>query len=94
MLPERLMLLFGGTAKDEEQVDSGFGPFGLCRLAIRHGRTVFHGASESRGGQEGAAVGDGGDVVLHFAVLRRARDAKLPARLRDGQAVRRAVEVE
>lgn len=41
LLPERLMLLFGGTAEDEEQVDSGFGPFGLCRLAYETGGLYF-----------------------------------------------------
>jgi hypothetical protein len=35
------MLLFGGTAKDEEQVDSGFGPFGLSRLAYETGGLYF-----------------------------------------------------
>jgi hypothetical protein len=41
LLPERLMLLFGGTPKDEEQVDSGFGPFGLSRLAYETGGLYF-----------------------------------------------------
>jgi hypothetical protein len=41
LLPERLMLLFGGTAKDEEQVDSGFGPYGLSRLAYDTGGIYF-----------------------------------------------------
>jgi hypothetical protein len=41
LLPERLMLLFGGSAKDEEQVDSGFGPFGLSRLAYDTGGLYF-----------------------------------------------------
>ncbi|HEY2253655.1 MAG TPA: hypothetical protein VGH74_21425 [Planctomycetaceae bacterium] len=35
------MLLFGGTAKDEEQIDSGFGPFGLSRLAYETGGLYF-----------------------------------------------------
>jgi hypothetical protein len=41
LLPERLMLLFGGTAQDEEQVDSGFGPYGLSRLAYDTGGLYF-----------------------------------------------------
>lgn len=41
MLPERLLLLFGGKAEDEEQVDSGFGPFGLSRLAVDTGGLYF-----------------------------------------------------
>jgi hypothetical protein len=41
LLPERLLLLFGGTAKDEVQMDSGFGPFGLCRMAYETGGLYF-----------------------------------------------------
>jgi len=41
LLPERVMLLFGGTAQDEEQFDSGFGPFGLSRLAYETGGLYF-----------------------------------------------------
>jgi hypothetical protein len=37
MLPERVKLVFGGRETDEEQIDSGFGPFGLCRLAYESG---------------------------------------------------------
>jgi hypothetical protein len=41
VLPERIKLLFGGTQAEEEQVDSGFGPFGLCRLAYETGGIYF-----------------------------------------------------
>jgi hypothetical protein len=41
LLPERILLLFGGRAEDEEQVDSGFGPYGLCRLATETGGLYF-----------------------------------------------------
>lgn len=41
LLPERIMLLFGGRAEDEEQMDSGFGPYGLCRLAYETGGLYF-----------------------------------------------------
>lgn len=41
LVPERLMLLFGGRAQDEEQMDSGFGPYGLCRLAYETGGLYF-----------------------------------------------------
>lgn len=41
MLPERLKLLFGGRAEEEEQLDSGFGPFGLSRLAYETGGLYF-----------------------------------------------------
>jgi hypothetical protein len=41
LLPERLMLMFRGTPEEETQVDSGFGPFGLCRLAYETGGLYF-----------------------------------------------------
>jgi hypothetical protein len=41
LLPERIKLLFGGTQELEEQMDSGFGPFGLCRLAYETGGLYF-----------------------------------------------------
>jgi hypothetical protein len=41
LLPERVKLLFGGTQELEEQMDSGFGPFGLCRLAYETGGLYF-----------------------------------------------------
>jgi hypothetical protein len=41
VLPERIKLLFGGSQEREEQVDSGFGPFGLCRLAYETGGIYF-----------------------------------------------------
>ena len=37
LMPERIMLLFGGKKENEEQMDSGFGPFGLSRLAYETG---------------------------------------------------------
>jgi hypothetical protein len=41
LLPERVKVLFGTTEEDEEQFDSGFGPFGLCRLAFETGGLYF-----------------------------------------------------
>jgi hypothetical protein len=41
LMPERIMLLFGGKKEDEEQMDSGFGPFGLSRLAYETGGLYF-----------------------------------------------------
>ena len=41
LLPERVKLLFGGREEVEEQMDSGFGPFGLCRLAYETGGLYF-----------------------------------------------------
>jgi len=41
LLPERLKLLFGGREELEDQMDSGFGPYGLCRLAYETGGLYF-----------------------------------------------------
>jgi hypothetical protein len=41
LMPERIFLLFGGSKENEEQVDSGFGPFGLSRLAYQTGGLYF-----------------------------------------------------
>jgi hypothetical protein len=41
LLPERIKLLVGASEENEEQVDSGFGPFGLCRLAYETGGLYF-----------------------------------------------------
>lgn len=41
LLPERVKLLFGGRREEEEPLDSGFGPFGLCRLAYETGGLYF-----------------------------------------------------
>src|SRR5262249_1117450 len=41
LMPERIKLLFGGKDQNEEQMDSGFGPFGLCRLAYETGGLYF-----------------------------------------------------
>jgi hypothetical protein len=41
VLPERIKLLFEGRQELEEQMDSGFGPFGLCRLAYETGGLYF-----------------------------------------------------
>ncbi|MCI0492248.1 MAG: VWA domain-containing protein, partial [Planctomycetes bacterium] len=41
LLPERIKLLFGGREEQEDAIDSGFGPFGLCRLAYETGGMYF-----------------------------------------------------
>jgi von Willebrand factor type A domain len=41
LAPERIKLLFGGRQEQEDPVDSGFGPFGLCRLAYETGGMYF-----------------------------------------------------
>jgi hypothetical protein len=40
-VPERIKLLFGGREELEESIDSGFGPFGLCRLTYETGGLYF-----------------------------------------------------
>jgi hypothetical protein len=41
LLPERIKLLFSGREELETQIDSGFGPFGLCRLTSETGGLYF-----------------------------------------------------
>ena len=40
-LPERLKLAFSGQRRQEESLDSGFGPFALTRLAVETGGIYF-----------------------------------------------------
>ena len=40
-LPEHIKLTFAGAGEDEQQIDSGFGPFGLCRLTAETGGLYF-----------------------------------------------------
>ena len=67
-------------------MDSGFGPFGLCRLAYETGGLYFTVHPNRKIGQNDSAVGNGGDVVAPLVVLRPARDAELPARVCAGAA--------
>jgi hypothetical protein len=41
LLPERIKLLFSGREELEDQIDSGFGPYGLCRLTSETGGLYF-----------------------------------------------------
>jgi hypothetical protein len=41
LLPERIKLNFAGTREFDERIDSGFGPFGLCRLTSETGGLYF-----------------------------------------------------
>ena len=41
LLPERIKLNFAGEREDEERIDSGFGPYGLCRLTSETGGLYF-----------------------------------------------------
>jgi hypothetical protein len=41
LLPERIKLNFAGRPEYEERIDSGFGPYGLCRLTSETGGLYF-----------------------------------------------------
>lgn len=41
LLPERLKLNFAGQRQYDERIDSGFGPYGLCRLTAETGGLYF-----------------------------------------------------
>ena len=41
LLPERIKLSFAGQREYEERIDSGFGPYGLCRLTSETGGLYF-----------------------------------------------------
>lgn len=41
LLPERLKLNFAGQRQYDERIDSGFGPYGLCRLTSETGGIYF-----------------------------------------------------
>jgi hypothetical protein len=41
LLPERLKLNFAGEREYDERIDSGFGPYGLCRLTSETGGLYF-----------------------------------------------------
>ncbi|MGE3641893.1 MAG: vWA domain-containing protein, partial [Pirellulales bacterium] len=41
LLPERLKLNFAGVRQYDERIDSGFGPYGLCRLTSETGGIYF-----------------------------------------------------
>jgi len=41
LLPERIKLNFAGEREYEERIDSGFGPYGLCRLTTETGGLYF-----------------------------------------------------
>ena len=93
-MPERIMLLFGGSAEDEEQMDSGFGPFGLCRLAYETGGLYFTVHPNRKTGKkvepwETAAMSSHISKFFDERVMRNYRPEYVPAR-----QYLRAAEVE
>ena len=94
LMPERIMLLFGGRPEDEEQMDSGFGPFGLCRLAYETGGLYFTVHPNRETGKtiepwETAAMSSHISTFFDERVMRNYRPEYVPA-----QAVLRAAQVE
>ncbi len=85
LMPERLMLLFGGKAENEQQMDSGFGPFGLCRLAYETGGLYFTVHPNRKTGKtiqpwETAAMSSYFSMFFDERVMRNYRPEYVPAR--------------
>ena len=59
LLPERLKLNFDGEREYEERIDSGFGPYGLCRLTSETGGLYFTVHPNRKVGRAGAILGNG-----------------------------------
>jgi hypothetical protein len=52
LLPERIKLNFSGEREYDERIDSGFGPYGLCRLTSETGGLYFTVHPNRRVGEE------------------------------------------
>lgn len=85
LLPERIKLLFRGREELEDQMDSGFGPFGLCRLAYETGGLYFT-VHPNRATGKAIQPGDTAAMASHFSmffderVMRNYRPEYVPAR--------------
>jgi hypothetical protein len=84
LLPERIKLLFGGREELEEQMDSGFGPFGLCRLCYETGGLYFTVHPNRKTGQrvepwETAAMASHLSSFFDPRVMRNYRPEYVPA---------------
>ncbi len=85
LAPERIKLLFGGREELEEQMDSGFGPFGLCRLTYETGGLYFTVHPNRETGRpirpwETAAMASHFSMFFDARVMRNYRPDYLPAR--------------
>lgn len=85
LMPERIMLLFGGKKENEEQMDSGFGPFGLSRLAYETGGLYFTVHPNRKTGQkiqpwEMAAMSSELSMFFDERVMRNYRPEYVPVR--------------
>ena len=85
LLPERIKLLFGGRPEQEEQMDSGFGPFGLSRLAYETGGLYFTVHPNRESGKkiepwESAAMSTYFSMFFDERVMRNYRPDYVPAK--------------
>jgi hypothetical protein len=85
LMSERIMLLFGGRKEDEEQMDSGFGPYGLSRLAYQTGGLYFTVHPNRKTGKkiqpwETAATASQLSMFFDERVMRNYRPDYLPVR--------------
>jgi hypothetical protein len=85
LVPERIKLLFGGREELEEQMDSGFGPFGLCRLTYETGGLYFTVHPNRETGRrirpwETAAMSSRLSSFFDARVMRNYRPQYLPAK--------------
>ena len=85
LMPERIMLLFGGKKENEEQMDSGFGPFGLSRLAYETGGLYFTVHPNRKTGKkiqpwETAAMASELSMFFDERVMRNYRPEYVPVR--------------
>lgn len=85
LMSERIMLLFGGRKEDEEQMDSGFGPYGLSRLAYQTGGLYFTVHPNRKTGKkiqpwETAAMASQLSLFFDERVMRNYRPDYLPVR--------------
>jgi hypothetical protein len=79
------MLLFGGKKENEEQMDSGFGPFGLSRLAYETGGLYFTVHPNRKTGKkiepwETAAMSSELSMFFDERVMRNYRPEYVPVR--------------
>jgi von Willebrand factor type A domain len=84
LVPERIKLLFGGREELEDQMDSGFGPFGLCRLSYETGGLYFTVHPNRETGKrlhpwETAAMSSHLSSFFDARVMRNYRPAYVPA---------------
>ncbi len=68
LMPERLRLQFFGSQRDEEMLDSGFGPYGLTRLCYETGGLYFA-AHPNRKTKGTVSRRETSNLAAHFTVF-------------------------